>query len=334
MEKYNNILDIINEKEEILFKNGLENKDIMKLKDPLSEKKLENFKNKINRRGVGIISLKDTMYPENLKNMTKPPLFLFYKGKIELLKSEKIIAVVGSRKNTKYGEMCVNKFIGELVSGKCVIVSGLAQGIDSLSHQKTLDEKGDTIAVLACGIDKIYPKNNYKLREKIEKKGLVISEFPLGTSPLSINFPIRNRIIAGLSKGVLVIESARRGGSLITANIALEENREVFSVPGNINSPMSLGCNELIKNSQAKLVNSGNDILEDMGWEKITDENKNFLLKDKKLKIYEVIRTKMNLEEIKKEIQIETKEILRYLMELELEGYIQSLPGGYYIRKL
>lgn len=334
MEKYNDFLEVLNEKEDVLLELGLDEEDIKKIKDSLGKEKIENFKKEIEKRGVGVISLKDEIYPENLKNIAKPPLFLFYKGRIELLKLEKKIGVVGARKVTKYGEMCVNKVIKELVEGECVIVSGLAQGVDSLAHAKTLEEKGNTIAILGCGIDKIYPKDNYKLRERIEKSGLVLSEFPLGTSPLSINFPIRNRVIAGLSKGVVVIESAKKGGSLITAEIALEENREVFAIPGDINSPMSVGCNELIKNSQAKLIVSGNDILEEMGWKKITKENEKSYLKDEKLKIYEIVRTKMNLDEIKREIKLETKELLRYLMELELEGYIESVSGGYYIRKL
>lgn len=333
MERYENVESIISEKESILLDLGLTLEDIDKIKRA-SFKKVDEFEKEIDERGVKVISLKDKLYPENLKNIAKPPLFLFYKGEIEILSSPKIIGIVGARKATKYGEMCTKKIVRELVESECVIVSGLAQGIDSVAHLETLENNGKTVAVLGCGIDIVYPKESYKMREKIEEKGVVISEFPLGVKPFARNFPIRNRVIAGISDGIVVMESAERGGSLITASIALEENREVFAVPGGINSPMSKGCNNLIKNSQAKLIQSGIDILEELNWESKDQKIKNIGLEGEKLKIYEIIKTKMNLDDIKKEINIETKRLLGHLMELELEGYIQSLPAGYYIRKI
>ena len=283
---------------------------------------------------IGLIDINDYRYPENLKNIEKPPLFLFYKGDIKLLNNEKMIAIIGTRQSTKYGEDSCKKIIKKLVENKVVIVSGLAMGIDSIAHLETLNLKGKTISVLGCGIDIMYPQSNNKIRKQIEKTGVVISEFPLGMKALPQNFPIRNRIIAGLSKATVVIESSLKGGSLITANIALDENRDVFAVPGDIEYPLSKGCNELIKNAHAKLLTSGEDILLEYNWKlKEDDINDKITLIGKKLEIYNILKVKMHLEEIKQILIIETSELLSNLMELEIEGYIQRLPAGYYRRR-
>lgn len=173
------------------------------------------------------------------------------------------------------------------------------------------------------------------MRDEIEKKGLLILEFPLGTIPAPKNFPIRNRIIAGLARGTVVVESSLKGGSLITASISLEEGRDVYAFPGDITYPLSQGCNKLIKLSQAKLIVSGEDILDEYNWTKINEEGKKLnRLIGIKLKIYSVLKTKMHLEEIRREVSCETSELLNNLMELEIDGYIQSLSGGHYRRRL
>lgn len=289
----------------------------------------------LENNGIGLIDMNDYRYSESLKNITKPPLFLFYKGNVELLNKKRVIGVVGTRRATKYGELGCERVIKNLVDGGVVIVSGLALGIDSIAHTETLKLKGSTIAVLGCGIDVYYPQTNIGIRKEIEKYGLVISEFPLGMRPIPKNFPIRNRIIAGLSKGIAVIESSLKGGSLITANLSLDEGRDVFAIPGDITYPLSQGCNELIKSSQAKLITSGDDILKEYGWDKKNEKGENFnRLIGIKLEIYSVLKTKMHLEEIKQKITCDTNELLSNLMELEIEGYIQSLPGGNYRRRL
>lgn len=289
----------------------------------------------LERNRIGLISINDCRYPDSLKNIAKPPLFLFYKGNIELLSKNKMISIVGTRRSTKYGELCCERAVKDLVDGEVVIVSGLALGIDSIVHKEVLKYKGNTIAVLGCGIDIFYPRTNIKLRDEIERKGLVISEFPIGMRPTPKNFPIRNRIIAGLSKGTVVVESSSKGGSLITASISLEEGRDVFAFPGDVTYPLSQGCNELIKLSQAKLIVSGEDILNEYSWLKISEDGKKLnKLIGIKLKIYSVLKTKMHLEEIRKEVSCETSELLSNLMELEIEGYIQSLPAGHYRRRL
>lgn len=289
----------------------------------------------LERNRIGLISINDYRYPDSLKNIAKPPLFLFYKGNIELLSKNKMISIVGTRRSTKYGELCCERVVKDLVDGDVVIVSGLALGIDSVVHREVLKYKGNTIAVLGCGIDIYYPKTNIKLRDEIEKKGLLISEFPLGTIPAPKNFPIRNRIIAGLARGTVVVESSLKGGSLITASISLEEGRDVYAFPGDITYPLSQGCNKLIKLSQAKLIVSGEDILDEYNWIKINEEGKKLnRLIGIKLKIYSVLKTKMHLEEIRREVSCETSELLSNLMELEIDGYIQSLSGGHYRRRL
>ena len=289
----------------------------------------------LERNRIGLISINDYRYPDSLKNIAKPPLFLFYKGNIELLSKNKMISIVGTRRSTKYGELCCERVVKDSVDGDVVIISGLALGIDSVVHREVLKYKGNTIAVLGCGIDIYYPKTNIKLRDEIEKKGLLISEYPLGTIPAPKNFPIRNRIIAGLARGTVVVESSLKGGSLITASISLEEGRDVYAFPGDITYPLSQGCNKLIKLSQAKLIVSGEDILDEYNWTKINEEGKKLnRLIGIKLKIYSVLKTKMHLEEIRREVSCETSELLSNLMELEIDGYIQSLSGGHYRRRL
>lgn len=335
MEKFQNYRDIFEKIEEIRNDFNLTTDDIQLILNSKSCETYLEIMNYLDNNRVGIIGINDYRYPKNLKNIAKPPLFLFYKGNVELLSKERVIAVVGTRRATKYGELGCEHIIKDLVDGDVVVVSGLALGIDSLAHRDTLKLKGNTVAVLGCGIDIYYPKTNIHIRKEIESKGLVISEFPLGMMPTPKNFPIRNRIIAGLSRGTVVIESSLKGGSLITANLSLEEGRDVFAIPGDITYPLSQGCNELIKQSQAKLITSGEDILKEYNWCRKNKKGESLnKLTGLKLKIYNVLKTKMHLEEIKKSVSCETNELLSNLMELEIEGYVQSLSGGCYRRRL
>jgi len=202
-------------------------------------------------------------YPENLKRIDSPPFILFSKGAMKSQDSL-AIAVVGSRRMTDYGWMVTKKLVSELVAKKITIISGLARGIDTVAHETALANNGRTIAVLGHGLDLIYPPENKKLAEKISNGfGALISEYPLGCQPVASNFPARNRIISGLSLGVLVIEADIHSGSLITARQALDQGREVFAVPGPINSSNSSGTAFLIKQG-AKLVENVNDILEEL----------------------------------------------------------------------
>ena len=212
---------------------------------------------------INIVTIEDKEYPQTLKMINDYPMYLFTKGNTDLL-NKKSIAMVGTRNCTDYGKKVANNLAKKLVDNDMVVVSGLARGIDTFSHIGALKRKSSTIAVLGCGIDRIYPKVNEKLAmEIINKNGLIVSEYVMGSKIEKMNFPARNRIISGLSKGVVVIEAPKKSGALITVDFALEQGREVFAVPGNINSIFSMGTNDLLKEG-AKLVSNVNDILQEL----------------------------------------------------------------------
>ena len=208
-----------------------------------------------------IITIQNTAYPPLLKEIADPPALLFVKGDPALLK-QKQIAIVGSRNPSQNGKETAMAYAGELSQQGFIITSGLALGIDGASHAGALATNNPTIAVIGTGLDKVYPARHHQLAVKISETGALVSEFPLGTPPIAINFPRRNRIISGLSVGTLVVEAALKSGSLITAHMASEQNREVFAIPGSINNPLSKGCHKLIREG-AKLVETTHDILEE-----------------------------------------------------------------------
>ncbi len=215
------------------------------------------------RKDIHIITYEDEGYPSILREISDPPWCLFIKGNLDVLKEESFkFAVVGSRKNTHYGKLIVDMLIPPLVEKGTCIVSGLAFGIDSLAHKKALEYDGMVIGVLGCGVDIVYPKSNENLYKNVLRTGCIISEYLPWERPRTYFFPRRNRIISGLSKGVLVVEAAKKSGSLITARCALEQNRDVFAVPGQINAYSSEGSNDLIKKG-AKLVSCTEDIFEE-----------------------------------------------------------------------
>ncbi len=296
----------------------------------------EEFK-KLEKLNIKVISIKDEKYPERLKQIAQPPVFLYYRGDISLAGKEKIIAVVGTRKPTVYGKNSCERIIDEIIEGDITTISGLALGIDTVCHKRTLQKGGKTIAVVGSGLDVVYPYENKKYWEEIGEKGLLLSEFPPETPPNAYNFPRRNRIIAGLSRGVAVIESKSKGGSLITAYLALEEGRDVFAVPGDIFSPASEGTNELIKKSEAKLITSGKDILDEFGWNTLKKEKEENLCKfsmtEEEYKIYEILNVEKNLDEIILESGIKAGNLLALLMEMEIKGIVSSISGGKYRRK-
>jgi DNA processing protein len=234
---------------------------------------------------IEIITIEDESYPEYLKDIYDAPLILYIKGNID--KKDKYLAVVGSRRATTYGLNMAEVVSRELSKCGITVVSGMARGIDTYAHKGVLSVKGRTIAVLGCGLDIVYPYENKKLMENIIESGACISEFLPGTKPLSGNFPARNRIISGMSMGVIVIEAGEKSGSLITANFALEQGREVFALPGNVNSLNSTGTNRLIKEG-AKMVTSLDDILEEIGAYFSDSYKDNFTKKLKDDKLLEV----------------------------------------------
>ena len=214
------------------------------------------------KENIHFLMYEDVLYPKRLKEIYLPPVVLFYKGRLELF-NRLSIGIVGARNHTEYSKEALEYLLPDILERKVSIISGLARGVDSLAHQLTLDLKGETIAVIGNGINICYPKENQSLYDAIGSKGLILSEYPLDSPPLKFHFPYRNRIIAGLSHGLCVIEAKLHSGSLITANVALSENRQVFALPGNITSEYSKGTNELIT-AGAFPIRNANDILDSL----------------------------------------------------------------------
>ena len=247
---------------EILKVDGMSDKIVQNMQKAKDAKLLEKYEKYILKNDIKIINISDDNYPAKLKNIYAPPITIFAKGDISLLNS-KSIAIVGSREPSKYGIYVAEKFSKELSKEGITIVSGLARGIDTFAHVGALSSFGKTIAVLGSGIDVVYPKENAKYYREISEKGLIISEYIVGTAPESKNFPERNRIISGLSDGVLVVEARKNSGTMITTDFALEQGKELYVIPGNITSNLSAGTNNLIKEG-AKLVTDVYEILEDL----------------------------------------------------------------------
>jgi len=290
------------------------------------------------KENIKLVDFTSEKYPNNLLNTSSPPVLLYYKG--ELIPNDEIsISIVGSRKFSEYGKACTKKFSYELSSCKVTVVSGMAYGIDSFAHSYTLEANGRTIAILGSGIDIIYPSINKKLYYDIIENGAVISEFPLHTPPNPKNFPIRNRIVAGISLGTLVIEANKRSGTMITARLAAEAGRNVYSIPGQIFTPSSYGTNLLIKDG-AKIVTSSEDIIED-----IYSEISQTIPKQKQLTLFDkpklseeenIIYSKLSLEPIAidnliENINLPFSKIVSTLSILQLSGYIKELPGKQYV---
>lgn len=311
---------------------NLPNKLAKKIIDSKNQNSFNNYKSKLKELNIYCISLNDKNYPINLKEIYDPPYLLNMIGNYKK-EDEFAIAIVGSRKATPYGKNIAYKFAKELVRYGITIVSGLAYGIDTAAHKGALDGGGRTIAVLGSGLDICYPKSNINLMKNIIKNGVVLSEYPLGTQPKPGNFPCRNRIISGLCKGVLVVEASYKSGSLITVDYALEQGRDVFSVPGSILSSTSKGSNKLIKEG-AKLVTCVEDILEEYNIQnKFFDNNIDIELSKQEKKVFELIKLKqpINLDLISATLQLNINHLNSIITILELKGLIEQLPGKVFI---
>lgn len=286
--------------------------------------------------GARIVTFLAADYPKSLFEIPDPPPFLYVRG--ELRCHETAVAIVGSRRATAYGIQTTSRLAGALAGHGVCVTSGMARGVDTAAHKGALAAGGRTIGVLGCGIDMVYPPENRKLFQEMAEKGCLVSEFPLGTLPLAENFPRRNRIISGLSKGVLVVEAAENSGSLITAQYALEHGRDVYAVPGNISFATSRGSNRLIKQG-AKLVDCVEDILEELpgfenlhgGAEQRVPAPRTFSLTPKEAAIYEVLaRSPLHIDDIISQTELTAGEVSSMLLHLELKGAVTSLPGTHY----
>lgn len=296
---------------------------------PLEEEKLKYEKHKIK-----IIAYNDDNYPLLLKEINSPPAFLYIKGNGSF--SDKSFSVVGTRRISSYGKLACDKLVGGLSKSGVTIVSGLALGIDSYAHEIALKNNCQVIGVLGNSLDIVYPPSNASLYKKVAENGLLVSEYPLGTHPMPFTFPQRNRIIVGLTKGLLVVESFKKGGSLISAKLAVEEGRDVFACPGFINYPSFEGCNELIKNSEAKLVDNANDILTEYHWSE-KNINKKVIVEvpfidNPENNILRELLLPKSLDELVIKTKLHPKTLLINLSEMELRGLIKSISGGKFVK--
>lgn len=290
------------------------------------------------KTGITVLGIHSSEYPANLKSTYDPPLILYVKG--SLTKRDNIgFAVVGSRRATTYGKMQAERISRQLSSMGMTVVSGLARGIDTAAHKGALAGDGRTIAVLGCGLPEIYPRDNTDLAAEIEQRGALISEFALHTPPDRKTFPRRNRIISGLSMGVLVVESARHGGAMITAMQAMEQGRDVFAVPGQVSCSLSQGPHRLIRDG-ATLVESVDDILAEYSQlsEHLdhSEETQGFVLSQesldyRELKILEIVSdTPVNIDDIIHKADLPPFEVSAALTKMEIKHLLKRLPGRYY----
>ena len=278
-----------------------------------------------------ILTLGDENYPASLLEIPDPPTVLYVRGNAALLQ-QRGLAIVGSRNATPLGQQTAENFAKTLAGAGLSIISGLALGIDAAAHQGALAANGATIAVIGTGADRLYPARNKALALAIAEHGAIVSEFPLGTPAIAANFPRRNRIISGLSCGVLVVEAAPQSGSLITARLAAEQGREVFAIPGSIHSPVARGCHQLIKQG-AKLVETAQDILEELRLEVINPQTSEASPPLTTNSLVDAIgHDPCSLDELVERTGLSTHLLLTELLTLELGGQVATLPGNRYQR--
>jgi len=309
-----------------------------------AEKELDGVRKIANCR---LLNWTEPEYPQTLLQIYDPPVLLYVRGDLQVLNLPSL-SIVGTRRPTPYGTQMAQRLGRELAARGLVIVSGLARGIDAIGHQGALDANGRAIGVLGTGIDVCYPKENKKLYEKVLERGAIITEFPLRTHPAPENFPVRNRIVAGMPLGVVVIEGAQYSGSLITARLAMEFGREVFGVPGNVTQPVSFAPNQLIKQG-AKLVTNADDVIEELPTpvraalvqaEQPEAEQRNLLaaasLNGSEKKLYELLNADepKPIDDIVEHSGLNSSEVLATLFNLEMKGIIRQLPGKQFSKVL
>lgn len=290
----------------------------------------------LTKENIQVISILDKKYPKNLKEIPSPPFLLYVKGNLEMLNTP-MLAIVGSRKFTQYGKQVAYSFAKELAAMGITVVSGMALGIDAIAHQGALDTKGNTIGILGNSLDdaSIAPRTNFNLSQKITNSGALISEYPPITKASPNTFPARNRIMAGLTDGTIVVEAAQKSGTLITANLALDFNREVFAVPGPIHSPQSEGTHYLIKNG-AKITTSVSDILEELNFtlkqsQNQPKENKN-LTDTQKIIYNNLLNEPVQIEKLARITSLNMAQLNQDLMLMEVQGIIKNIGSQSYIK--
>lgn len=299
-----------------------------KVKPKINEKKIYSDIVYIEKNHIELVNYFDSNYPQSLKNIDYPPIVLFVKGKLDV--SKLFFAIVGTRYPSGYGEKCAQFFSKELTLSGFSVVSGLARGIDSIAHKHCINNNGYSVGILGCGIDIIYPIENQALFESLSQNGAIISEFAISTPPNAYNFPRRNRIITGLSEGLLVVEADIKSGSLISAKYAQEQSKPVFAIPGEIFSKRSLGANQLIKDG-AYLAQEPSDIIfyfyKDIkqALKQESPNRKEAALTENEIAIMNILEGELSLDEIAGKTNFPIEEVVSLLFDLELKGIIKRL---------
>ncbi|RJX17808.1 MAG: DNA-protecting protein DprA [Desulforudis sp.] len=301
-----------------------------KATDPVREEAL------LKQAGAGYLTWTDDRYPEPLRHIFNPPAVLYYLGEIKP-EDKLAVALVGSRRATYYGRDVAQKLGRDLAAAGLTVVSGMARGIDTAAHRGALEAGGRTVAVLGSGLDVVYPRENIKLMREIAGSGAVVTEFPLGAAPEAWHFPVRNRIISGISRGVVVVEAAERSGALITAELALEQGKDVMAVPGNISSPVSRGPNRLIKQG-ARLVDDAEDILDEIGLTRLFDaqdggSGPGIKLDPDEERVLQLISVEpLAVDLIIRDSGLPAERVASVLAFLEVKGLARRLPAGLYLK--
>jgi DNA processing protein len=354
MEKYRSPMAVFRASRSELEANGLSGSAAQTIESGCTFEDAVDQQQKMLECGAEAIPIYDPRYPPRLREIFDPPMLLYVRGRAELLQTH-MLGVVGTRRPTYYGTAVTEKLSPDLARAGLTIASGMARGVDTAAHKSTLEAGGDTVAVFGCGVDQLYPAENKKLAKEIAEKGLLVSEFPMGTPAYPQNFPIRNRIISGMSVGVLIVEGAEYSGSAITARMAMEQQREVFAIPGSITSKMSWGPNLLIKQG-AKLVQDWNDVLVELpaGIQRElihrAQVRQGLLPLDESGQESEVCKdsispaarrllpalkldTPQHLDQLLESFEgVSSSEIIAALFELEMLGLVRQLPGRNFVK--
>lgn len=323
---------------QLIATDGFDQKTAEKILDPSQRdpKFVDDQIKLLDQYDVKIVTFWDEDYPENLKNIFDPPAFLFVRGTLSDT-DRYSLAIVGTRECTAYGKWITESLAQELAVRGITVVSGLARGIDTIAHSAAIQNGGRTLAVLGSGVDRIYPSENFKLAMNVSEHGALISDYPMRTSPDAVNFPGRNRIISGISLGTLIVEAGEKSGALITAEYAMEQNREVFAIPGNVNVTQSRGPHKLIKNG-AKLVESVDDILVELEHKLMplthpVKKEKVLQLNFHEQSVYDCIANDpLHVDQISKTANMSISETLSHLLSLELMGAVKQLSGKHFIK--
>ncbi len=335
---------------DLLKVEGVTEKTAKKIIKMNPEKRADKMLNEVERGGMRLLTMYDASFPPLLKEIYDPPAVMYLKGEF---KDDACLGVVGTRHPTPYGKLAAQEIGKTLASLGISVVSGLARGIDTEAHKAALDSGGRTIAVLGCGLNRIYPGENKKLAKKITESGALLSEFPPDTPPLAENFPRRNRIISGLSEAVVVVEAAERSGALITANYALNQGRDVLAVPGNVTSEKSAGTNNLIREGATPVVGFSNiaDQLPERLKARINElyqeanrrsfpqknpEEYDMGLDEEERKVFSLLSVDhpMHIDKIADRSLVRMSKLLGSILSLEMKGLVEHLPGNHYIKKI